>query len=158
MARIPYHKLRNLRSGMTVWRVFGHLNKDNDNIKWLEAEEYHVLGKRVLHHHAGCRKGSGTMRMHWKRYESVQAGRRPSWMYRGRVHFLNDLEGYGCFDSRRSALRFVAEIKAGQHPEITAAMKRHREDMAFLDKMQDDYDDFDDFDDRFDDSGSMQED
>lgn len=139
MAQIPYNKLRNLRSGMTVWRVFGHMD-DDGNIDGLYAEEYHVVGKRVLHHHGGCGKGSGTIRMDWKRFESLRAGRRPLWMYGGRAHYLNDLHGYGCFDTRRSAERFVAEVKAGLHPEIVEEMERHRDDMADMNTDMDEYD------------------
>lgn len=131
MAQIPFHKLRNLRSGMTVWRVFGHMD-DDGNIDGLHAEEYHVMGKRVLHHHSGCDKGFGTMLMHWRRFESLSVRNRPTWMYGSRVHFLNDLHGYGCFDTRRSALRFVAEVKAGLHPAILEEMEQHRDNMNEL--------------------------
>lgn len=134
MAQIPYSKLSNLRSGMTVWRVFGFMD-DNGNIDSLSASEYHVTGKRVLHHHSSNFKGSGTMKMVWRRFESLKGQYRPSWMYNGRTHFLNDLHGYGCFSTRRSALRFVAEVKAGLHPDILEAMKDHRDFTKELDAM-----------------------
>lgn len=124
MARIPYSKLKNLRSGQTVWRVCGHMLKDGSID--ISVETRHICGKKVLYNlgkHGGYRHQS--MLMVWKRAESLRWPDKPDWMY-AQVNFLNDLQGLSCFDSRRSAERFVKEVHAGLHPEIIESMELSR--------------------------------
>lgn len=132
MARLNHEKLNALRSGQTVWRVWGHANGSGE--VHVDADRYIVLGKKVLHWFSrGEEYSHSSLRMVCARPEPMpwQEG----WDHREqRAHFLTDLQGLGCFTSYRAAQRFAKDINEGRYPEITQSLiEQYEDDKAFDD-------------------------
>jgi hypothetical protein len=119
-------KLNALRSGQTVWRVWGHAHL-NGSIQ-VSAERYIILGKKVTH------VFSAGEEFVWTSLKMVCARPEPDFLTAGwknreyRARFLSDLHGLGCFLSARAAQRFANEINAGLHTEITDYLVRNLEE------------------------------
>jgi hypothetical protein len=131
MKSLIHEKLLKLRSGHTVWRVWGHANEFGEVHAY--ASRYVVLGKKV--HHVFS-KGEGyahiSMKMVCVRPEIgfMDEG----WRNReNRVHFLSDMQGLRCYHSQRAAERFVKEVNDGLWPEITQMLVELYADKAFED-------------------------
>jgi len=134
MARIPYSKFQNLRSGQTVWRVWGHMRKDGTLD--INAMQTPIIGKKILFKLSGDYYAP---MMVWKRFEKTDVMHRGTWMY-SVARFLNDLDGIACFDTKRSADRFVKEVKEGLHPKVVKDMRRRMEYDLIWEEMDDFFD------------------
>jgi hypothetical protein len=107
-------QIQKLRSGQTVWRVWGLAR--HDGTFSVEAERHVLLGKKVSY------------RLSENHYSTEMVCKRPwpsvmdeaAWRNREtRAMYLSDLQGLGCFRSVRAAERFVKEVNADMHPDIT---------------------------------------
>ena len=132
MGALSHKKLNALRSGQTVWRVWGHANMQGE--VHVDVDRYIVLGKKVLHWFSkGEEYAHSSFLMKCARPELVpwQEG----WDNREtRARFLTDLEGLGCFTSYRAAQRLAKDINEGRYPEITQYLiERDQDDRAFDD-------------------------
>jgi len=124
--------LLKLRSGQTVWRVWGFAYEDGSF--GVSATRHVVLGKKVLHWFSA---GFSSMRMVCKRPE-ISFLDEQAWRNREhRVSFLSDVQGLGCFRSARAAARFAEEVNNGLHPAITEYLFRNLEDDELLNSYDD---------------------
>lgn len=134
--RIPFNKLKNLRSGQGVWRVLFSVERDGQ----LSATvHYEVgLGKRVRH---VFDKGQPTMwtslRFECRRPDPLIS---PDWEnYQRRIQFLDDAHGDGAFTKKRQADRYVADVLNGLYPEVVKRLVAWDEIDRELSKSMDEY-------------------
>lgn len=132
MGALSYKKLDALRSGHTVWRVWGHSNEQG--VITVDVTRYFVMGKKVLHWHSKENGGHSALRMISSKVDLSSPESYIEDTRRGdnRARFLGDLRGLGCFRSVRQAERFAKDINEGRYPEIVQwIIERDQDDAAF---------------------------
>lgn len=155
--KLSYTQLKKLRSGQTVWRVTGYAyvanrntpmdknsislgeaNKHDDLRFCMHIERVIFLGKKQhvwLDHIDGSgRFFLGTKMVLPKRLKGQEYGN--SFRY---ARFLTDQHGDGAFTQQRQAERFVADVLAGQYPEmVNREVERYFEDQRWEEMRRDD--------------------
>lgn len=129
MSSLSIKNLLKLRSGQTVWRVWGYASHTGE-IR-VEVSRYAVLGKKVLHWFSkGPDYPHSAMRMEHRRKHKFE----DNFQNENYARFLADLLGFGCFSSMRAAHRFANDITAGLYPNITNFMIQSEENDRQMDE------------------------
>lgn len=164
--KLSYNQLNKLRSGQTVWRVWGTVingepgqGEENRTLKlpftdkygdvylYMYMERVVILGKKQ-NYWISRASGDGKFRLGTrmilpKRLEASEYGN--DFRY---ARFLSDMHGTAAFTKQHQAERFIAEILDGLHPEIVQKkVESYFDDQRWEDlRCEDDWNDFNEYD------------
>jgi len=119
-----------LKSGQTFWRTWFTIcnGKIMPHVRMTR-----IAGKRVSKYHSVHQEGYPAVQFYCKNQALTEYSR-----------FISDMKGLGCFWTKKSCDRFVAEVLSGKHPAVQQKIAYYSKLMNKLDcheyMWQDDYD------------------
>jgi hypothetical protein len=118
---ISYEKLQKVRSGQTVYRVWGWPLREGGFHVYVTKMQF--IGKRTKNQKAGYGKPDFVFKN--------RNGNKP--LNDGLQTYINSAEGIRCFDTLRKANKYIAEVKMGFHQIDLRKCAKYHEELDILD-------------------------